>query len=133
MRKNLKIDLDDLIFAIQCRDSWYDRYLDLETGKIIIERGQAFDPGNTGRYLLVESFPSNDGLRLMEEFIEGIENSKMRGNLLKAISGSKPFRNFKDALSEFPETRNAWYKFEDNKMKEFALGWLRDNDIEIAQ
>ncbi len=138
----LKIDLGDLIFAMQNRDSWYDQYLDLKDGEIRLaedkEGGDAFIgeeeiESNPGRFLPIETFPSNDGFRLMEEFIEGVENKKIQEKLIKAISGGKPFRNFKDALPEFPEIREAWFKFEEKRMKEYALEWLKDNDIEIIK
>jgi hypothetical protein len=140
MPKKLKIDLEELIFAMQSRDSWYDHYLDLKTGRIIIdddeefpgEDGEAFDKNDQERYLFIDPFESNDGFRLMEEFIEGLENREAKGKLLKSISGAKPFRNFKDALSEFPETREDWFKFEEGKMNQYAVEWLKEKEIEIS-
>ncbi len=137
MPRNLKIDIDDLIFAMQNHDTWFDQYLDLKTGKIIADDEESyedpeeeFDKNDPDRYLSIEPYPSNEGFRMMEEFIEGVENLKARENLFKAISGARPFRNFRDALLEYPEIRDAWYKFEEERMKQYALEWLRDNDIE---
>jgi predicted nucleotidyltransferase len=46
--------------------------------------------------------------------------------LARAIEGRGAFRRFKDALFEFPELRETWFKFHDVRMRRRAIEWLVD-------
>jgi len=136
MSHKLKIDFEMLLFAMRNHDGWFDQYVDLKNGRIVAEEESfedpeiRFDKNDPERYLFIEPYPSNEGLLLMEEFIEGVKNQKVQEKLIEAISGEKPFRDFRDVLTEFPENREAWNKFEGSRIKEYAIKWLKNNDVE---
>jgi predicted nucleotidyltransferase len=72
----------------------------------------------------------------MEDFIERVRDSRARDLLERAIAGRGAFRRFKDTLFEFPELREAWFKFRDARMERRAIECLVDEDLvkpEIAE
>lgn len=135
----LRIDEADLLMAFESHDG-SAFYLDRETGEVIwandafmeeeeelMERIDA-DPGE--RYLPIEPRPSHEGFRMMEDFIESLPGGDARRALTEAIERRRPFRSFKDELSRFPEVREKWYRYEEERMREYALDWLRAEGIE---
>ena len=60
----------------------------------------------------------------MEDFIARARDPRARGLLERAIAGRGAFRRFKDTLFEFPELRQAWFRFHDARMSRRALEWL---------
>lgn len=67
---------------------------------------------------------------MMKEFIFTINNDHVRDKLLRAISYKHPFRNFKNVCFNL-DIINDWYKFQDEKYKEIAISWCKENDIEF--
>ena len=50
-------------------------------------------------------------------------------DFITAINRKKPFRNFKDALFEFPEIEEKWFKFYSDEMTEILKEWLENEGI----
>lgn len=73
-----------------------------------------------------------DEYSMMEEFIETIDDVKLYNQLSIAISGKGAFRRFKDTCINF-EIIEDWYKFRDNKYKEIAINWCKENNIEYEE
>jgi hypothetical protein len=46
------------------------------------------------------------------------------------IKGSDAFRRFKDAIHDYG-IENDWYKYHNNALKEIAIEWCQENDIEF--
>ncbi|WP_279643930.1 UPF0158 family protein, partial [Leclercia adecarboxylata] len=47
-----------------------------------------------------------------------------------ALQGRKPLRTFDFKLEDFPEVREAWLDYQTIQLREYAITWLRDNDLE---
>lgn len=45
-------------------------------------------------------------------------------------SRAKPLRTFDFKLEDFPEVREAWLRYQTVQLREYAITWLRDNDLE---
>jgi hypothetical protein len=139
--KKLKIDMGELVFAMQSHFSEMEHYLDLETGKIeavselavgdeeLKERIEA----EKGRYKYIEPIPSYEAYQLMEEFIETVEDENLKEKLYIAIDGKGAFRRFKNMLLNYPVERERWFKFENEKMEEYAREWLESIGVEPEQ
>jgi hypothetical protein len=50
-----------------------------------------------------------------------------------AINGKGAFRRFKDVLLRYPEKRERWFKFKDERMEERALEWLEDIGVTLSE
>lgn len=74
--------------------------------------------------ILIEPTPSDESYGDLEDFTARVRDHRARDLLERAISGRGAFRRFKDTLFEFPELRDAWFKFHDARMEQRALEWL---------
>ena len=121
-------------------------YLDLETGETelidheiltIVESGdttsldrlpewqkeQAFVAkailvDDQNRYVPIPQLESRESFLFMKEFAEQLipNQSKIADQLFNALNSNKPFRHFKDALENYPDVRDQWFAFKDQKL-----------------
>lgn len=54
----------------------------------------------------------------MHDFVGTIEADEIRERLYRVLDGPKPFRNFKDALYEYPEIETRFYEYKEERLKE---------------
>ena len=66
---------------------------------------------NPGMYYRIEGLSSFDSFKIMEDFIESLSDQQIADQLYRAISKKKPFRNFSDAIFEYPKVREDWFAF----------------------
>ena len=142
-RKTLKIGLDELYDAMENSSYQVEYYLDLERGKILFV-SECMDDEETGklknqieeelnRYELIPKAESYEGYRDMQAFITTVEDDHLSELLEVAINGKGAFRRFKDVLLNYPEERERWFQFKDDRMKERALEWLDDIDVTLVE
>lgn len=155
--KKLKVSLDEIGKYMQNQNRYdMDFYLDKETGKIIImeteilrklEDGKITEDSpdwqdeeikiaenilrsGSERYIRIPEKPSYEGYNLMVEFADEVEDKSLREKLAIALDGKGAFRRFKNVLSNYPEYRQKWFDFEQEKMDEEVIEWLNSIDIE---
>lgn len=146
----IAIDLDQLALALGDHSSEW--VLDRRTGEILMaswledselwddiqaslsERAvpldEGVDPLDDDRFVTIQPIASHEGFRWMERFAEGQEDPRVREALLDALDRPKPFQRFKAALSRFPEVRERWYEYENDKSIHEARAWLALNEID---
>lgn len=142
-KKTLKIDLDELCSAME--DSSYENnyYLDLKTGEILLV-SDYMDDGETGklkdrieedydRYEAIPKVESHESYEDMEDFITTVGDEHLAELLYVAIDGKGAFRRFKDMLARYPEERERWFRFRDDKLMERALEWLEDIGVSLSK
>lgn len=122
------VDLSDLSEALEDHSYDHSWWLDPETGEVVLwsdyfeEEGE---PDPEERALRpIEAAGSDEGYRDMQDFIALVRDSRARGMLARAIEGRGAFRRFKDTLFEFPELRDAWFRFHDVRLERRAIEWL---------
>ncbi|HST58944.1 MAG TPA: UPF0158 family protein [Longimicrobium sp.] len=149
----IRIDIDQLTTALSDHDSEW--VLDLQTGEVLMKewvrdpklRGDMglvldepgdeeedddgdFDPLESERFVAVYPIPSNEGFRWMERFAASQENDRVRERLLDALDRPRPFRRFRDTLAELGPVRDAWHRYEEERLREEAEAWLDAADID---
>ena len=67
--------------------------------------------------------------QMMVDFIDTIENLEIKNNLKSLIQGKGAFRRFKDYCFEMDIIQD-WYKYRDEKYKEIAIDWCKQNRLE---
>jgi hypothetical protein len=82
------------------------------------------------RYLPVPHDDSHEGYRDMESFIETVEDEHLCELLEFAIQGRGAFGRFKGALARYPEERERWFRFKDDRLRQRVLDWLDSEGIE---
>ncbi|HEU4556194.1 MAG TPA: UPF0158 family protein [Longimicrobium sp.] len=136
----IQIDQGLLEMAFDSGDGMMSFYLDRETGDVIPlgddnvlaeeeEVRQAIEEGDE-RYLPIPSRSSHEGFRVMEDFVYSLEPGPARTALADALNRHRPFRSFKDALFGFPDVRQAWFAYEQQRLSEEAMDWLRSEGID---
>ena len=78
------------------------------------------------KYVVFELMQSHQSYKIMEEFIETVDDNKLQNRLLDSISRSKPFRNFHNEIDNSGKYRQCWFEFKDQKYIE----WVK-NQIEV--
>ena len=138
--RTVTIDLEDLEMAMQ--DQGTEWCIDPVTGAAcmdadeaamicgedVVESMTATDPEDV---LEVPPFDSSDGYRMMEAFAESLDEAEVARTLLDALDRPKPFRRFKDALAEFPATREAWFAYRAEQIKRLAEDYYADQGIRV--
>ena len=71
---------------------------------------------NYKEYMAFEGMESRDSFRMMERFINSIDDEKIRIYFTEAISLKKPFQQFKYCLQEYVDLQQQWYKFKDEQL-----------------
>lgn len=70
-----------------------------------------------------------DEYNIMIEFCASMENEKISDAFYEAIRGKGAFRRFKDNLYNY-NIEDKWYAFYNEALREVAIEWCNDNDIE---
>ena len=63
-------------------------------------------------------------LPINADFITTVTNRHTLERLAEAIAGKRPFRRFKDALSDYPQERERWFAFSAERQRQRAADWL---------
>src|SRR6056297_1070258 len=77
---------------------------------------------NWDDYFEFEGFESHESFKIMEDFAEIVEDTKLRNNLINALNRPKPFRNFKWQIDNSGDYRQQWFDFK--KMQ--YIQWIKE-------
>jgi hypothetical protein len=142
-KKTLKIDLDELCNAMENSSFENEYFLDLETGDILFISEYTDDEETEklkdrieeefDRYERIPKAESYEGYSDMVDFIATVKDEHLVELLEVAINGKGAFRRFKDVLLNYPEERERWFQFKDDRMEERALEWLDDIDVTLPE
>ena len=141
MRK-VKANLSELSEAFDNCRIGYEFYLDLKTGEVFYISDEFMDTDEIEkiyqrlddepeRYLSIPTESSREGYQDMVAFTESLEDENLKEKLRIALDGRGAFRRFKDVLLNYPEKREEWFKFKDERLKKRVMEWLEENEIEL--
>jgi len=71
-------------------------------------------------YIKFERMSSHESFNIMKEFIDEVEDEKLKNRLVWALSRSHPFQNFKDEIDYNGDYREKWFEFKLGKNIEFV-------------
>ncbi|MEK6742169.1 MAG: UPF0158 family protein [Nitrospirota bacterium] len=158
-RKKLKVDLSELVFAMELGETMErSGYLDTETGAIIdmpddiiravedgetesalvdwddelAEKADAILSDEKYRFLLIPKRDSREAYDLMADFAESVKDKGLREKLAIALDGKGAFRRFRTVLEQSGEL-DRWYAFKEERSRDAAVEWLLENGIEPVQ
>lgn len=142
-KKKLKLNMDELCSAMEDNSYEHEYYLDLETGEILFmskyadtedeksNRNGIEDEYN--RYEQVPKIESYEGYQDMQDFISTVDDKQLARLLEVAIDGKGAFRRFKDVLLEYPEERERWFTFKEERIRKRAYEWLDDIGVTLSE
>ncbi len=142
-KKTLKIELDELCSAMENSSYEHEYYLDLDNGEILF-LSEYMDDEETrklkdqieedfDRYERIPKAEFHEGYEDMVDFIATVKDEHLAELLEVAINGKGAFRRFKDVLLNYPEERERWFQFKDDRTQERALEWLDDIDVSLIE
>ena len=79
--------------------------------------------------MVFEKLNSRDGFQIMEDFVDEIDDQRLREDLIKILNRKSPFANFKDEI-ESSAYRQRWFDFRTMKHEEYVKRQLDDENIE---
>ncbi|MEW6196523.1 MAG: UPF0158 family protein [Bacteroidota bacterium] len=77
-------------------------------------------------------FPSQFDINeyeIMERFCLSLQDEKLREEMYSSIKGSGAFHRFKNNIHNYRIAED-WYKYKDEALKEIAIEWCKDNNID---
>jgi hypothetical protein len=69
---------------------------------------------------------------IMEDFCVKVGDKRKQDSLLRAIKGKGAFRRFKDKIIDF-KIEDQWYSYSDERFKQIAIKWCKDNNINYIE
>ncbi len=128
--------MDELIDAYLDNDFEHPYFLDLQTGEVILDLDESYtgEPGidwedeeNEDRYTDVRKIDSDEAYSVRMKFAQQTDSDpKMK--LFDALEGHKPFRRFKDVLSEL-DIWEEWDSFERRYAEEEIKLWMEHDKL----
>ena len=151
----ISVKLDDIIEGLEFQSDESSSFLDKKTGEVVLMTDYAMraaedeEPleelddwerdlvtiareiiAESGRYIPLPTKYDIDEYSIMENFCVSLDKQEIGDILYDLISGSGAFRRFKDAIYKY-DVEDEWYKYRDNAIKEIAIEWCRENNIEF--
>jgi len=150
-----RVKLSDIIEGMEFQSDESSSFLNKKTGEVVLmtdyamraaEENEPFEEvpdwerdlvsvareiiADTGDYVQLPTKYDIDEYSIMENFCMSLEKQEIGDILYDLISGSGAFRRFKDAVYKYG-VEDEWNKYRDNAMKEIAVDWCRQNNIEF--
>ena len=130
----MKVKLNEVIDALYFTDNEIEYYYNPDNGQIFISNIGDFEDLNEDELdelfeksiILPTRYDINE-YKMMEDFAETIKDTRLQNQLYISLDGNGAFRRFKDTCINF-DIIDDWYKFKDEKYKEIAINWCKDNN-----
>lgn len=87
---------------------------------------------NWDDYFEFEKITSDVSFEIMSDFADLVDNKKLQDKLYRALSKSKPFRNFKWEIDNAGKYRQQWFDFKLQRTIEFANKQVERHNRYIA-
>ena len=108
-------------------------YLNVTRMEVIFLTDSLFEqeilPEDGDELVFIEPLSSPESFRIMEDFAEGVRDEKQQERLFRMLSRSHPFSRFKDEIYD-SGLENEWFAYRDERMKDFARDWMKENQVE---
>jgi hypothetical protein len=76
------------------------------------------------KFIEIETLTSRDSYKIMESFIDQLDDIVLKNKLVQAIDGCKPFANFKLLIDNEGTYRDDWFKFKNEALLEWITNQL---------
>lgn len=79
---------------------------------------------NWENYIEFDAMTSDDSFRVMADFIDTVDNSKLQQRLVDALNRRKPFQNFKWIIDNSGKYRQQWFDYKNIRYIEWVADQL---------
>jgi hypothetical protein len=136
-----KTRLDKLMCALESRANrdFDEFYFDKQTGDVLsADLAASNDPEllmqietHTERYILVKPLPPQDIDLIIDNFLQRVGSSDSQKVLKMVMLEGASFRDFKEAVSDFPEIEEVWNRFLNTELETASLEWLAKHQVKL--
>ena len=133
----MRAKLSEVIYALEFTNDEIEYYYNPDNREIFMSNIGEFENLNEDELdelfeksiMLPTRYDINE-YEMMEDFAETIKDTRLQNQLYISLNGSGAFRRFKDTCINY-DMIDDWYKFRDERYKEVAINWCKDNNIEF--
>ena len=133
----MKVNLSEVIDALYFTNNEIEYYYNPDNDEIFMSNIGDFEDLSEDELdelfeksiMLPTRYDINE-YEMMIDFTENVEDDRLQNQLYISLDGSGAFRRFKDTCINF-DIINEWYKFRDDKYKEIAINWCKENNIKF--
>ena len=133
----MKVKLTEVIDALDFTNDEIEYYYNPDNGEIFMSNIGEFENLNEDeldelfeKSIMIPTRYDINEYEMMEDFAETIKDTRLQNQLYISLNGSGAFRRFKDTCINY-DIIDDWYKFRDERYKELAINWCKDNNIEF--
>ncbi|WP_018615738.1 UPF0158 family protein [Segetibacter koreensis] len=76
-------------------------------------------------YHEIDAMEASDSFRVMADFVKQLTDTKLKDELIKALSRNRPFREFKFVIDNAGEQRQCWFAFKSKRYIEWTEEQLK--------
>ncbi len=80
-------------------------------------------------YVVIKKLESRESFRIMEDFIDEIDDKRMQEDLIKILNRKSPFSNFKAEIED-SSYRQEWFNFRTKRFEEYVKEQMELENIE---
>ena len=133
----MKVKLTEVIDSLDFTNDEIEYYYNPDTEEIFMSKigeieslnGDELNELFEKSIILPTRYDINE-YEMMEDFAETIEDTRLQNQLHISLNGRGAFRRFKDTCINF-DNIDDWNKYRDQKYKEFAINWCKENNIKF--
>lgn len=133
----MKVKLDEVLEGLEMVSGETDCYYNPDTEEIFLSNIGEFTDLNEDeldelfeKSIMLPTQYDIDEYEMMEDFIETLKDARLQNQLYISLNGRGAFRRFKDTCINF-DIIDDWYKYRDERYKEIAINWCKENNIEF--
>ena len=124
LEAGMKVYINKETLEIKPILDWEDSYGDSELWD---EELEDIDK-NWASFLVIEKMESWEAFKVMEEFIEEVEDERLSEDLAKILGRKSPFANFKAEVESSPYRQN-WFDFRLKRYEDYVREQLEGGDF----
>ncbi len=135
--KKIKLFIDPILYYMEDSSVFAgSHYIDLFEGEVVspdVGDISHEDVESEDRYFYIEPITSNEGYEIMQDFAVLEESDEIRSRMFDVLERKKPFLNFKNVLTDYPDIEKKFYEYKSNRLKEILKDRLAECGYELEK
>ena len=129
MKTPYEIFIDEVACAMDSHSPEMEWFYDFDEQETVPSmRFGDFHPNENHQLLRIEPLESWEGFRIMEDFVDTVNNRNDQNKLWSALRQRHPFSAFKNML-HYTNQREAWFAYKNERMKTIVERWMKENGV----
>jgi hypothetical protein len=139
----IQILATDILRVVQNKDETIAWYMNRETGSFHAfsteEKGLGDDNGfldefreNPKRFLAIEKIPRKARYKFLLDFIDMVEDGRMRVEVAQAAAAKMPFKAFATMMKFNPDLHKIWVRHEATRQLQYLMAWFQYKGVDAT-